>query len=386
MRTLKPEAATGGTSGSYQYPRRGVGTTIVFKIQYIPGEDDLVTVWLNPDLGPGANEAYQPDALTTRFNARATFDEIRLRHAGKGEGWGFSDLAIATTVSDFVDASSARPSESGADAFGGARTLNFSIVATGTRAAARARSRALTQTHDGYLWLGTDDGLARFDGLRFVTFGLQEGIKTGPVSVLFEDSRNVLWIGNTGGGLNCWQNNRFTAVAGPDGVPTNSVTALADDNTGRLWVGTDAGLALCENHQWQVFAAADIFKGRRVAALLKDRQGTMWVGVMGYRRFSVGEQSVCTPRQPIAGRSGGRIASGFTLFFEDPAGRLWIGAGADFILCRDGSRWHRYRIPRDQAKARSRRWLKNPTGRFGRDRRGRPAAVSGRQICIGAGQ
>ena len=111
LHTLRPESATGAASGSYQYPRRGVGVTIVFKIQYVPGEDDLVTVWLNPDLGPGANEAYQPESLTTRFNANASFDEIRLRHGGHGGGWAFSDLAIATSFSDFVDVSSARPND-----------------------------------------------------------------------------------------------------------------------------------------------------------------------------------------------------------------------------------------------------------------------------------
>jgi len=98
---FKPRILHGGASGSYQYPRHGVGVTMVFKIQYVPGEDDLVTVWLNPDLGPGANEAYQPEGLTTRFNANASFDEIRLRHAGDGGGWAFSDLAIATSFSDF---------------------------------------------------------------------------------------------------------------------------------------------------------------------------------------------------------------------------------------------------------------------------------------------
>jgi hypothetical protein len=84
LHSSKPEFPAEGASGSYQNPRRGVGATIVFKIQFVPGEDDLVTVWLNPDLGPGANEAYQPDSLTTRFNANARFDEIRLRHAGGG--------------------------------------------------------------------------------------------------------------------------------------------------------------------------------------------------------------------------------------------------------------------------------------------------------------
>jgi signal transduction histidine kinase len=67
----------------------------------------VVTVWLNPNLGPGAAEKTQPEALTTKFKARATFDQIRLRH-GKGDkgdggnGWIFSDMAIATAFDDFV--------------------------------------------------------------------------------------------------------------------------------------------------------------------------------------------------------------------------------------------------------------------------------------------
>src|SRR6266436_2011646 len=108
LRSARPEFPAGSSSGSYQYPRQGTGATIVFKIQYIPGEDDLITVWLDPDLGPGANEASQAENLTTRFNANGSFDEIRLRHGGRGGGWAFSDLAIATSFNDFVDFSGSR--------------------------------------------------------------------------------------------------------------------------------------------------------------------------------------------------------------------------------------------------------------------------------------
>ncbi len=193
LHTLKSESPAGGTSASYQYPRRGSGVTILFKIQYIPGEDDLVTAWLNPDLGPGANEAYQPEGLTTRFNANASFDEIRLRHAGGGGGWSFSDLAIATSFSDFVDVSSARPSDTTSGVASDAPGVQLSIMAKGAGSATKAPVRALVQTHDGYLWIGSDDGLARFDGLRFVTFGIQEGIKCGPVRrVIRRPSRRTL--------------------------------------------------------------------------------------------------------------------------------------------------------------------------------------------------
>ena len=346
LHTLNPESSTNGASGSYQYPRRGVGATIVFKIQYVPGEDDLVTVWLNPDLGPGANEAYQPEGLTTRFNADASFDEIRLRHAGRGGGWAFSDLAIATSFSDFVDVSSARISEANSGVLGGAQAFNFQSWQK-ERGLPQSPVRALAQTHDGYLWIGSDDGLARFDGLRFVAFGIQEGIKTGPVSVLFEDSHDALWIGSTDSGLNCWQNNQITTFTTRDGLPANSITALAEDAAGRLWVGTDAGLMLWQNGQRLPLKAAETVKGQRITALFKDRQGRMWVGVKGAGVF----QFVNDKFVPLTEDSMEELLKDSHCLLMDQIGRMWIGAGGDFVLCHDGDHWHRYRIPRNQARS-----------------------------------
>jgi ligand-binding sensor domain-containing protein/signal transduction histidine kinase len=346
LHTSKPESGTDRNSGSYQYPRLGVGATIVFKIQYIPGEDDLVTVWLNPDLGPGANEAYQPEGLTTRFNANASFDEIRLRHAGGGGGWSFSDLAIATSFSDFVDASSARPSDTASGVASG--TLAFSFQSwQKEQGLPQSPVRALVQTHDGYLWIGSDDGLARFDGLRFVAFGAPEGMKCGPVSTLLEDGRGALWIGSTDSGLSCWQNNQFTTFTTRDGLPANSITGLAEDSAGRLWVGTDAGLMLWQNGKSLPLNTAETFKGQRVTALLKDRQGRIWVAVKGLGVFQfVNDQFV-----PLIGDFTEELLKDSHCLLMDRIGRIWIGAGEDSVLCHDGDRWHRYRIPRNQAKS-----------------------------------
>jgi ligand-binding sensor domain-containing protein/signal transduction histidine kinase len=346
LRSLKPESLTDGASGSYQYPRRGVGATIVFKIQYVPGEDDLVTVWLNPDLGPGANETYQPDGLTTRFNVNARFDEIRLRHAGGGGGWVFSDLAIATTFSDFVDASSARPSEATSGVAGDVRTFNFQSWQK-EQGLPQSPVRALAQTHDGYLWIGSDDGLARFDGLRFVAFGIQEGVKSGPVNDLLEDSHDVLWIGSTDSGLSCWQNGQITTLTVRDGLPANSITALAEDASGRLWVGTDAGLMLCQDGRLMPLIAAETFKGQRITALFKDRQGQMWVGVKGAGVF----QFINDKFVQLNGDSADELLKDPHCLLMDQTGRMWIGAGEDFVLCHNRDRWIHYRIPRNQAKS-----------------------------------
>ena len=102
-----PEPERPGVTFPYELVHQGSPRTIIFKVQYVPGGDDLVTVWLDPHLGRGDSENNQPGQLTTKFKAKATFDQVRLRH-GKGEtgdggnGWIFSDMAIATAFDDFV--------------------------------------------------------------------------------------------------------------------------------------------------------------------------------------------------------------------------------------------------------------------------------------------
>jgi hypothetical protein len=145
-------------------------------VQYVAGGDDQVTVWLNPDLAPGATEAGQPEGLTTTFTANASFNEVRLRHGGGGGGWTFSDMGIATSFSDFVSPGSGEPGGAAPASGGGGLALTF-------RAWQREQGlpensvRALVQTRDGYLWIGSEDGVARFDGVRFVSFGLREGVR-----------------------------------------------------------------------------------------------------------------------------------------------------------------------------------------------------------------
>ena len=87
---------------SYELPHHSIERTIIFKVQFVPGGDDLVTVWVNPNLNPGATDENQPRSLTTHFSARCSFDQIHLRHNGNGNGWIFSDMAIATSFNDFI--------------------------------------------------------------------------------------------------------------------------------------------------------------------------------------------------------------------------------------------------------------------------------------------
>ncbi len=102
LRSAQPEASAFGSEMPYELPNHNHDKTIVFKVQFIPGADDLITVWLDPDLTSGATPENQSKEFTTQFKANASFDQIRLRHDGGGNGWIFSDMAIANSFSDFI--------------------------------------------------------------------------------------------------------------------------------------------------------------------------------------------------------------------------------------------------------------------------------------------
>ncbi len=118
LKSAKPEPAGLGAFKPYELPHHSQPRTIIFKVQYVPGGDDLITVWLSPRLTRGATDENQPAVLTTKFKANAAFNQIRLRHAalklkdgelqpdadGKagGNGWVFSDMAVATSFTDFI--------------------------------------------------------------------------------------------------------------------------------------------------------------------------------------------------------------------------------------------------------------------------------------------
>ena len=102
LHSANPESYAPGTFLAYELPRRGIVRTIIFKVQFVPGSDDLVTAWIDPDLSPGMTEDNQLTLLTTQFRAKATFNQIRLRHGGGGDGWQFSEMAIATSFEDFI--------------------------------------------------------------------------------------------------------------------------------------------------------------------------------------------------------------------------------------------------------------------------------------------
>jgi diguanylate cyclase (GGDEF)-like protein len=139
---------------------------------------------------------------------------------------------------------------------------------------------AILQTRDGYLWLGTQEGLGRFDGVRFVVYDRSNtpALQHNRVVALYEDRAGTLWIGTEGGGLTRYRYGEFSTQRVRDGLPDDRVRAIVEDASGQLWIGTDGGLAVVRRRGSRGFERAPRLPGRAVAALQRRGGGGVWVG------------------------------------------------------------------------------------------------------------
>ncbi|HNG34411.1 MAG TPA: two-component regulator propeller domain-containing protein [Blastocatellia bacterium] len=110
---------------------------------------------------------------------------------------------------------------------------------------------AIAQTHDGYLWLATYNGLVRFDGVRFTVFNKNNtpAFKTSRFENLFEDPTGALWLSIENGGLIRYQNGVFTPVTTKQGLPSDTVLNLQRTPDGMLFISTAQGAVWWRNNQ-----------------------------------------------------------------------------------------------------------------------------------------
>lgn len=154
--------------------------------------------------------------------------------------------------------------------------------------------KSLTQTADGYLWLGTDFGLVRFDGVRFVPWQPPTGTLPAIAIVKLLGTRDgSLWIG-TVKGLARWKDRNLTVYPELSG---HYVTTLLEDRAGIVWVGTNGGTngpaRLCAIEGLSTRCEAHEALGRFVISLYQDARDTLWVGAAtGLWRWRPGERKL----------------------------------------------------------------------------------------------
>ena len=141
--------------------------------------------------------------------------------------------------------------------------------------------QAIAQSPDGYVWMGTQEGLARFDGVRFVTFdrNTDPALARPYVWALHADADNTLWIGTEEAGVIRKVGDRYEAFDTTRGLPHPWVTQIERGRSGTLWVGTMGGVGRMVGDRFE--AIVEGLPAPGVSALLDDGARGVWVGTFG---------------------------------------------------------------------------------------------------------
>ncbi len=235
----------------------------------------------------------------------------------------------------------------------------------------QSRIRAIAQTRDGYLWLGTDNGLVRFNGATFTAFTVESGsLRDNEVWALQEDDDGGLWIGTYGGGLTLYRQAQFKTFTTADGLPDDVVRKLDKDREGNIWIATSNGAAryahgvftqfttregltdnavtaICASSSQGVLIAAGaalhqlvdgnfrrvngpVSKGDGpISHMLSARDGALWLSFHGLvKRWKDGGVTTYTWRDNPSHR--------INQLYEDAQGTIWVAMDEGVSQLRDG--------------------------------------------------
>ncbi len=208
---------------------------------------------------------------------------------------------------------------------------------------------ALAQTRDGYVWLGTEAGLVRFDGNSFAVFDRNSmpALPSGDIRCLLEARDGALWVG-TSEGLTRLKNGVVTAFGTRNGLPGDSIRGLMETGDGALWVWTELGLAQQSGDTFVGTTAADGMPAGGMTSWAADREGGLWVATtQGAAAFRNGRWQTTRmgghgtlaaqdgPYQVAAGQAGAILVASGSGVFERADGR-WTEVASTGALPQGG--------------------------------------------------
>lgn len=184
------------------------------------------------------------------------------------------------------------------------------------------------QAPDGYLWIATNSGVSRFDGVRFETFGVRDGLPDNQIQSLLVDSKSRVWAGTMRGvavrEAGRWRTLHETGIQGP-------VWAVCEGRDGSFFLGTERGVLRWReggDHEW-----IDAMPDNRVRDVLAMDDGSVWI--VCRTSVAIWRKGVVTVQADLSSLAGGREFWGVA----DVGGGEWVLFGTDVLLTGSPGRW-----------------------------------------------
>jgi len=219
---------------------------------------------------------------------------------------------------------------------------------SGEQGLSNSTIEAICQDSRGFMWIGTRDGLNRYDGHEMVVYRSDPtdsgGLSDSYIRCIYEDGDKNLWVG-TVNGLNRLDRatNKFTRWKHKEGdsgsLSNNGITAVLEDHGGRFWVATyGGGLNLLDRktgrcRSFRMGGGPGSLRDDRILCLLEDKDGLIWIGTQsGLDLFSPRTATfTALENQSITNASGNTIIA----LQQDWQGNLWLGTEDDGVYLFD---------------------------------------------------
>lgn len=199
--------------------------------------------------------------------------------------------------------------------------------------------RAITQTTDGYLWLGTDEGLARFDGYDFTLYNkANSDLPSNSITALAADPGGGLWIGTTNG-LVQYRDRAFHTYTVKNGLPDDAIGGLYTDHAGVLWMVAGSSLSRFEGGAFHNYAPGPGLPITSVRVIREDAHHDLWVAGLTAVVKLTGDRFV--PVLTEAQLGSGFIASSMVF---DSDGRLWLAGNNGIMVVSTDGKVRRYGV------------------------------------------
>lgn len=190
---------------------------------------------------------------------------------------------------------------------------------------------AIAQSEDGYLWVGTHEGLARFDGVRF-TPPDDKTLKHGWITALCAGSDGSLWIGCEGSGVARMKDGRFTWLAETNGLLGNQTRCLLESKDGSLWIGSESGLTRFKDGKLTTFTDRNGLGDNSIRAICEGADGNLRVATRRGLSTVRSDGSITNVVLAV-----GMVGNALRCVEVDAQGRIWTGSN-EGLNCVDGGR------------------------------------------------
>lgn len=204
--------------------------------------------------------------------------------------------------------------------------------------------QAVFQDSEGYLWIGTQDGLNKFNGYDITVYESDPEdsttISDNDIRAIYEDDEGRLWIGTQSGGLNLYNRDKDTFSSfniEPDDWRTlsaNSVWAIIEDSYDIFWVGTSYGLNKMDRETGvvqRIYADTTALSDNQITVLYEDSEKNLWIGTSNGINLYNRSDSTFT-RYLYKSNHIGADSYYIRSIYEDSQGRFWVGTESKGLL------------------------------------------------------